>query len=113
MEQVLVTFHSKKQWIIDLGAWRGMKAPIKNFKIPKLELMASFAHQMKANSALIQYTVDVLECLLITQCKTTFQHTVLVNWPEPLQTKSWGYSTARRPCSCSISTWFCGWQTAW
>ena len=75
MEQALATFHSKKQCIIDLGARRGMKAPVKNFKIPKLELMASFARQTKANGALIQYTADVSEHLLITHCKTTFQHT--------------------------------------
>lgn len=75
MEQVLSDFHSRKQCIIELGARRGMKGTIAHFKIPKLELMASFACQTKANSALNQYTADVSERLLITHCKTTFQHT--------------------------------------
>ena len=46
-----------------------------HFRIPKLEVMQSFGRQTKANSMLIQYTADVTECLLITHCKTTFQHT--------------------------------------
>ena len=75
MEQALANFHSRKQCIIDLGARRGTKAPIKHFNIPKLELMSSFARQTKANGALIQYTADVSERLLITHCKTTFQRT--------------------------------------
>lgn len=37
--------------------------------------MQNFAWQTKANGALIQYTADVTERLLITHCKTTFQHT--------------------------------------
>ena len=37
--------------------------------------MQSFARQTKANGALIQYTADVTERLLITHCKTTFQRT--------------------------------------
>ncbi|KIM53499.1 hypothetical protein SCLCIDRAFT_31845 [Scleroderma citrinum Foug A] len=35
----------------------------------------SFAQQTKANGPLIQYTAYVLERLLITHCKTMFQHT--------------------------------------
>jgi hypothetical protein len=75
MERALVDFHSRKQCILDLGVWRGMKGTIDHFNIPKLELMSSFARQTKANGALIQYTADVSERLLITHCKSTFQRT--------------------------------------
>lgn len=75
MERALADFHSRKQCILDLGAQRGMKGMIDHFNIPKLELMSSFAHQTKVNGALIQYTADVSECLLITHCKSTFQCT--------------------------------------
>ena len=69
MEQSLSKFHEKKQSIIALGGRKN------HFKIPKLELMQNFARQTKANGALIQYTADVTERLLITHCKTTFQRT--------------------------------------
>ena len=69
MEKALSDFHKKKQSIVTLGGRQN------HFKIPKLELMQSFARQTKANDALIQYTADVTERLLITHCKTTFQHT--------------------------------------
>lgn len=75
MEQALAEFHAMKQSILDLGARRGRKGPIGHFKIPKLELMMSFARQTKANGPLIQYTADVPERLLITHCKTMFQRT--------------------------------------
>ena len=75
MEQALANFHSRKQYVIDLGERRGMKGPIKHFNIPKLELMSSFACQTKANGVLIQYTADMSEHLLITHCKITFQCT--------------------------------------
>lgn len=80
MEQTLAEFHLRKQCIIKIGVWRGMKGTIKHFNIPKLELMASFVCQMKVNSALIQYTADVSERLLITHCKTTFQCTSRSAW---------------------------------
>ena len=72
MEQTLAEFHLRKQCIIDIGAQRGTKTTINHFNIPKLELMASFARQTKANGTLIQYTVDISEHLLITHCKMTF-----------------------------------------
>ena len=75
MEQALAEFHARKQSILDLRVQRGGKGPIGHFKIPKLELMMSFAQQTKANGPLIQYTADVPERLLITHCKTMFQHT--------------------------------------
>ena len=75
MEQALADFHSRKQCIIDIGARRGTKGTINHFNIPKIELMMSFACQTRANSALIQYTVDVSEHLLITHCKMTFRRT--------------------------------------
>ena len=69
MEKALSDFHKKKQSIVTLGG------RMNHFKIPKLELMQSFARQTKANGALIQYTADVTERLLIMHCKTTFQRT--------------------------------------
>lgn len=82
MEWTLGNFHLKKQCVIDLEAWKGMKGPSKHFNI-----LSSFVSQTRANGALIQYTADMLEYLLITHCKTTFQY--LVDCPEPLQMKSW------------------------
>ena len=75
MQCVLAEFHVRKPSIIHLRARMGVKGPIDHFRIPKLEAMQSFAWQTKANGALIQYTADVTERLLITYCKTTFQHT--------------------------------------
>jgi len=75
MEQALAEFHARKQSILNLRVQRGGKGPIGHFKIPKLELMMSFTQQTKVNGPLIQYTADVPERLLITHCKTTFQHT--------------------------------------
>ena len=43
MEQALAKFHTTKQSVLDLGARRGGKGAIDHFKIPKLELMMSFA----------------------------------------------------------------------
>ena len=75
MQRALVEFHIRKPSIIRLGARKGVKGPIDHFRIPKLEAMQSSAWQTKANGALIQYTADITECLLITHCKTIFQHT--------------------------------------
>ena len=75
MKDALAEFHAGKESIITLGAQKGMKAPMNHFRIPKLEVMQSFGHQTKANGALIQYTADVMEHLLIIHCKTTFQCT--------------------------------------
>ena len=75
MDQVLVEFHTWKHSIIALGVRKGTSGTINHFNIPKLELMMSFAWQMKANSILIQFTADMTERLLIMHCKTPFQRT--------------------------------------
>lgn len=76
MEQALADFHSRKQSIINIGARTGTNGTIHHFNIPKMERMASFARQTKANGALIQYTADISERLLITHCKMAFQNTL-------------------------------------
>ena len=75
MEQALTEFHARKHSIITLGGRKGTNGTINHFNIPKLELMMSFGRQTKANGALIQFTADTTERLLITHCKTPFQRT--------------------------------------
>jgi hypothetical protein len=71
----LKEFHDHKQAILDAGARRGMKGTIDHFLIPKLELLQSFATFTKDIGALIQWTADVTERLLITHCKLPFDRT--------------------------------------
>ncbi|KAG1897870.1 uncharacterized protein F5891DRAFT_1129793 [Suillus fuscotomentosus] len=71
----LKEFHDYKQAILDAGARRGTKGTIDNFLIPKLELLQSFAAFTKDIGALIQWTADVTERLLITHCKLPFERT--------------------------------------
>jgi len=52
-----------------------MKGTIDHFLIPKLELLQSFATFTKDIGALIQWTADVTERLLITHCKLPFDRT--------------------------------------
>ncbi|KAG1822264.1 hypothetical protein EV424DRAFT_1472203 [Suillus variegatus] len=61
--------------ILDAGARRGTKGTLDNFIIPKLELLQSFAAFTKDTGALIQWTADVTERLLITHCKLPFEKT--------------------------------------
>ncbi|KAG2149014.1 uncharacterized protein EDB93DRAFT_1240381 [Suillus bovinus] len=68
-------FHDHKQAILDAGARRGTKGTINNFLIPKLELLQSFAAFTQDIGALIQWTADVTERLLITHCKLPFDRT--------------------------------------
>ena len=75
MVAALEEFHNEKQAILDAEAWRGKSGPIMYFNIPKLELLQSFAQAIKNNGNLIQFTEDVIERLLITVCKQTFQRT--------------------------------------
>ncbi|KAI6154263.1 hypothetical protein BKA82DRAFT_4327700 [Pisolithus tinctorius] len=67
MTAALQAFHATKHAILD--------GSMDNFNIPKLELMHTFACHIKENGALIQYTADVTEWLLITHCKTPFEQT--------------------------------------
>lgn len=48
---------------------------MEHFRIPKLELLQSLGRSIRNSGALIQYTVDVSEYLLISHCKDTFTHT--------------------------------------
>ncbi|KAG6372042.1 hypothetical protein JVT61DRAFT_8748 [Boletus reticuloceps] len=75
MEQALHDFHAGKHVILDLEARTSKSGPMDHFNIPKLELMQSFSRQTKANGALIQFTADVTEHLLITHCKNVFSRT--------------------------------------
>ena len=75
MTTALQDFHDMKHAILEAGAQRGTKGAKGDFNIPKLELLHSFAHHTKDNGTLIQYTADISEQLLITHCKTPFEHT--------------------------------------
>ncbi|KAG2097743.1 uncharacterized protein F5147DRAFT_747441 [Suillus discolor] len=69
------SFHDHKHAILDAGVRRGTKGTLDNFIIPKLELLQSFAMFTKDTGALIQWTADVTERLLITDCKLPFKRT--------------------------------------
>ena len=75
MLAALQEFHTTKQVILDAEARRGTTGVKSDFKIPKLELMQSFARNITANGGLHQYSADVSERLLITHCKEPFQRT--------------------------------------
>jgi hypothetical protein len=75
MVSSLQEFHDHKHAILDAGARRGTKGTLENFIIPKLELLQSFASFTKDTGALIQWTADVTERLLITHCKHPFERT--------------------------------------
>ena len=72
MEEDLLEFHQFKDAILQAGARRGKTAAMEHFHIPKLELFQSFGRSIRNSGALIQYTVDVSEHLLITHCKDPF-----------------------------------------
>ncbi|EGN94685.1 hypothetical protein SERLA73DRAFT_96032 [Serpula lacrymans var. lacrymans S7.3] len=75
MEAALAEFYRHKQAILDAEAHRGKKGAMDHFWIPKLELLQSFARAVKNSGNILQYTADVSERLLITNCKHTFQRT--------------------------------------
>ena len=75
MVDSLAEFHAYKQSVIDTGLRRGTSGPIDHFKIPKLELLHSFAPAIRNAGAPIQFTADMSECLLITHCKNPFERT--------------------------------------
>ncbi|KAG2343344.1 hypothetical protein BDR05DRAFT_975939 [Suillus weaverae] len=75
MTQVLRDFHDNKQAILDAEAQQGKGGTKDDFFIPKLELMQSFPHAIFHVGSLMQWTADVLECLLITHCKHPFERT--------------------------------------
>jgi hypothetical protein len=71
----LQEFHRFKDSILRAEARRGSSGPIAHFEIPKLELLTSFARAILNLGALIQFTSDVSERMLITHCKTPFDRT--------------------------------------
>lgn len=75
MVGALAEFHATKQAVIDVEARRGASGVKTDFNIPKLELMQSFARNIKDNGTLLQYTADVTERLHITHCKLPFERT--------------------------------------
>lgn len=75
MQDALRNFHVHKQAIVDAEARRGKAGPKEDFNIPELELFQSFAGAIEQVGALMQYTADVSERLLITHCKRAFERT--------------------------------------
>ncbi|KAG1800872.1 uncharacterized protein HD556DRAFT_1430227 [Suillus plorans] len=71
----LQEFHDFKHAILRAKARRGTSGPIEHFEIPKLELLASFARAIPQLGSIIQFTADVSERMLITQCKNPFECT--------------------------------------
>ncbi|KAG2355692.1 hypothetical protein BDR07DRAFT_1453684 [Suillus spraguei] len=66
MTSLLAEFHHFKGAIINAEARRGTSSPIEHFKIPKLELFASFARAIPNLGAPIQFTYETSERMLIT-----------------------------------------------
>jgi hypothetical protein len=75
MASSLQEFHEFKHAILHAEARRGSSGPIEHFAIPKLELLASFARAIPQLGSIIQFTADVSERMLITQCKNPFERT--------------------------------------
>ncbi|KAG2096012.1 hypothetical protein BD769DRAFT_1678152 [Suillus cothurnatus] len=75
MDASLQEFHRFKGLITLAEACRGASGLIDHFQIPKLELLTSFSRAIPNLGDIIQYTADVSECMLITHCKTPFEHT--------------------------------------
>ncbi|EGN97231.1 hypothetical protein SERLA73DRAFT_74942 [Serpula lacrymans var. lacrymans S7.3] len=71
----LSEFHDHKQAILDAEARRGASSTIDHFNIPKLELLQHFARAIRNMGAIMQFTADVTERLLITHCKHPFSGT--------------------------------------
>ncbi|KAG2336155.1 hypothetical protein BDR05DRAFT_897109, partial [Suillus weaverae] len=64
-----------KHAILHAEAHWGSSGPIEHFTIPKLKLLASFARAIPQLGSIIQFTADVSEHMLITQCKNPFERT--------------------------------------
>ena len=75
MEHDLWEFHSYKGAVLRAGARQGKSQEMNHFRIPKLELIQSFGRNIRNSGAIIQYTTDVSEHLLITHCKNPFTRT--------------------------------------
>ncbi|KAN0101069.1 hypothetical protein V8E55_001053 [Tylopilus felleus] len=75
MQAALNEFHARKNTIVEAGARKGKLGVKTDFYIPKLELLQSFTDIIRNSGAIIQYTTDVSERLLITHCKQPFMRT--------------------------------------
>ncbi|KAG1720428.1 hypothetical protein EDD22DRAFT_730925, partial [Suillus occidentalis] len=75
IDRSLAIFHENKDVIISLGARMGMKKPIDNWHIPKLELMQSITASSCKVGALIQWSTDTTEHAHISEIKDPAQHT--------------------------------------
>jgi len=75
MVDALREFHTTRHAITEAEAQRGASGVKSDFNIPKLELLQSFARNIKENGTLLQYSADISERLLITHCKNPFERT--------------------------------------
>ncbi|KAG1885867.1 uncharacterized protein F5891DRAFT_890093, partial [Suillus fuscotomentosus] len=75
IDRSLAIFHENKDVIISLGARMGMKKPINNWHIPKLELMQSITASSRKVGALIQWSTDTTEHAHISEIKDPARHT--------------------------------------
>ncbi|KAG0694422.1 hypothetical protein DFH29DRAFT_1006335 [Suillus ampliporus] len=75
MTASLQEFHHFKHSILAAEARRGTSGPLKDFDIPKLELLISFGRAIPNIGAPIQFTSETSECMLITHCKSPFMCT--------------------------------------
>ena len=75
MQAALNEFHARKNTIVEAGARKGKLGVKTDFYIPKLKLLQSFTDVIRNLGAIIQYTTDVSEWLLITHCKQPFLRT--------------------------------------
>ncbi|KAG0705982.1 hypothetical protein DFH29DRAFT_872715 [Suillus ampliporus] len=73
IDQSLLTFHENKNIIMMLGAWMGVKKPINNWFIPKLELLQSITSSTHKVGALIQWSVDATEHAHVSEIKDPAQ----------------------------------------
>jgi len=73
--QALHTFHQHKDAVVEAEARRGKRGAKEDFFIPKLELLQSFEPAVRRLGSLMQFTADVMECLLITHCKDLSERT--------------------------------------
>ncbi|KAG0699636.1 hypothetical protein DFH29DRAFT_983411 [Suillus ampliporus] len=72
MTTSLQEFHHFKHSILAVEAHRGTSGPLKDFDIPKLELLVSFGRAIPNIGAPIQFTSETSERMLITHCKSPF-----------------------------------------
>ncbi|KIK32479.1 hypothetical protein CY34DRAFT_27215 [Suillus luteus UH-Slu-Lm8-n1] len=75
IDRSLAIFHDNKNVIMTLGTRMGMKRVIKNWHIPKLELMQSITASMSQVGTLIQWSADATEHTHISEIKDLVWHT--------------------------------------